>query len=118
MITLYGFLPSGNVYNVRLLLAQLGVPHRRVEVSQLTADTATPAFRAINPIGKVPAVRLDDGRVLSESGAILYHFAQGTPFWPTDPWDQAQALRWSQGREQLQDRDSAGREYTRRGIVL
>jgi glutathione S-transferase len=32
--------------------------------------------------------------VLSESGAILYHFALGTPFWPADPWDQAQALRW------------------------
>jgi glutathione S-transferase len=94
MITLYGFLPSGNVYKVRLLLAELGIPHRRIEVSQITGDTAAPAFRAINAIGKVPAVRLDDGRVLSESGAILYHFALGTPFWPGDPWDQAQALRW------------------------
>ncbi len=87
MITLYGFLPSGNVYKVRLLLAQLGIPHRRVEVSQLTGDTAAPAFRAINPIGKVPAVRLDDGRVLSERGAILYHFARSTQFWPADPWE-------------------------------
>ena len=94
MITLYGFLLSGNVYKVRLLFAQLGIPHRRIEVSQLTGETATPAFRAVNPVGKVPAVQLEDGRVLSESGAILYHFAQGTPFWPNDPWDQAQALSW------------------------
>jgi glutathione S-transferase len=111
MITLYGFLPSGNVYKVRLLLAQLGVPHRRVEVSQLTADTATPAFRAINPIGKVPAVRLDDGRVLSESGAILYHFAQRTPFWPTDPWDQAQALRWMFFEQYSHEPPIAGNRY-------
>jgi glutathione S-transferase len=69
VITLYGFLPSGNVYKVRLLLAQLGIPHRRVEVSQLTGDTATREFRAINSIGKVPAVRLTDGRVLTECGA-------------------------------------------------
>ena len=38
MLTLYGFLPSGNVYKVRLVLAQLRIPHRRVEASQITAD--------------------------------------------------------------------------------
>ena len=94
MLTLYGFLRSGNVYKVRLLLAQLGIPHRRVEVSQLTADTARPEFRAINPIGKVPTVVFDDGRILSESGAILHYLAAGTRFWPEDRWQQAQVLRW------------------------
>jgi glutathione S-transferase len=94
MLTLYGFLRSGNVYKVRLLLAQLGIPHRRVEVSQLTADTARPEFRAINPIGKVPTLVFDDGRMLSESGAILHHLAAGTRFWPEGRWQQAQVLRW------------------------
>jgi glutathione S-transferase len=94
MLTLYGFLRSGNVYKVRLLLAQLGIPHRRVEVSQLTDDTARPAFRAINPIGKVPTVVFDDGRMLSESGAILHYLAAGTRLWPQDRWPQAQVLRW------------------------
>jgi glutathione S-transferase len=94
MLTLYGFLRSGNVYKVRLLLAQLGIPHRRVEVSQLTADTARPEFRAINPIGKVPTVVFDDGRMLSESGAILHYLAAGSRFWPEDRWQQAQVLRW------------------------
>jgi glutathione S-transferase len=94
MLTLYGFLRSDNVYKVRLLLAQLGIPHRRVDVSQLTADTARPAFRAINPIGKVPTLMFDDGRMLSESGAILHYLAAGTRFWPDDRWQQAQVLRW------------------------
>jgi len=94
MLTLYGFMRSGNVYKVRLLLAQLGIPHRRVDVSQLTADTARPAFRAINPIGKVPTLVFDDGRMLSESGAILHYLAAGTRFWPEDRWLQAQVLRW------------------------
>ncbi len=75
MLTLYGFLRSGNVYKVRLLLAQLGIPHRRIDVSQLTADTARAEFRAVNPIGKVPTLVFDDGRVLSESGAILHYLA-------------------------------------------
>jgi glutathione S-transferase len=94
MLTLYGFLRSGNVYKVRLLMAQLGIPHRRIEVSQLTADTARPEFRAINPIGKVPTLVFDDGRMLSESGAILHYLAAGSRFWPQDRWQQAQVLRW------------------------
>jgi hypothetical protein len=53
---------SSGVYKVRLLLAQLGIPHRRVEVSQLTNDTSRPEFRAINPIGKVPTVVFDEPR--------------------------------------------------------
>jgi glutathione S-transferase len=79
---------------VRLLWAHLGIAHRRVEVNQVTGGPRTPEFRALNPIGKVPAVRLDDGRILSESGAILFYFAQGTRFWPAGAWTQAQVLRW------------------------
>jgi glutathione S-transferase len=94
MLTLYGNLESGNVYKVRLLLAQLGLAHRRVEVNQVRGEPMTAAFRAINPIGKVPALRFADGRLLSESGAILYYLAQGSRFWPAPAWDQAEALRW------------------------
>src|SRR5258708_780268 len=94
MLTLYGNLESGNVYKVRLLWGCLGLSHRRVEVKQVTGGPSTEAFRRLNPIGKVPAVRLDDGRMLSESGAILYYFARGTGFWPGDPWLQTQILRW------------------------
>ena len=94
MLTLYGDLDSGNVYKVRLLLAQLGVAYRRVDTTQNRGEPATPQFRAINPIGKIPTVVFDDGRVLSESGAILFHFAQGSPLWPSGDWDQAQVMRW------------------------
>ena len=94
MLTLYGNLESGNVYKVRLLLARLCIEHIRVEVNQVDGDPKTPEFRAINPIGKVPALRFDDGRVLSESGAILYYLAQDTPIWPDGPWHRAEVLRW------------------------
>jgi hypothetical protein len=36
----------------------------------------------------------DDGRVLSESGAILYYFARDTAMFPEDIWEQANVLRW------------------------
>jgi glutathione S-transferase len=94
MLTLYGNLESGNVYKVRLLLAQLGIAHRRVDVAQFRGEPRTSKFRAINPIGKVPTVRFDDGRVLSESGAILFYLARGTSLLPEEPWDAANVLRW------------------------
>lgn len=94
MLTLYGDLDSGNVYKVRLLLAQLGIRYRRVDTTQNRGEPGSAAFHKINPIGKIPTLVFDDGRVLSESGAILFYFAAGTPFLPADRWDQANVLRW------------------------
>ncbi|HTQ34221.1 MAG TPA: glutathione S-transferase family protein [Stellaceae bacterium] len=94
MLTLYGDLDSGNVYKVRLLLAQLGIAYRRVDTTQNRGEPQSPVFRAINPIGKIPTVVFDDGRMLSESGAILFYLAQASRFWPKDDWEQAQVLRW------------------------
>jgi glutathione S-transferase len=93
MLTLYGDLDSGNVYKVRLLLAQLGIAYRRVDTIQNRGEPQSPEFRAINPIGKIPTVMFDDRRMLSESGAILYYFAQGTRVWPDNAWDQGSVLR-------------------------
>ena len=94
MLTLYGDLDSGNVYKVRLLLAQLGTAYRRVDTTQNRGEPATAEFRAINPIGKIPTVMFDDGRMLSESGAILFYFSQGSAFFPSETWDRANVLRW------------------------
>ncbi|BBK32815.1 glutathione S-transferase [Stella humosa] len=94
MLTLWGNLDSGNVYKVRLLWSWLGLAHRRVDVAQTRGEPSTAAFRVLNPIGKVPAVQLEDGRLLAESGAILQFFANGTRYWPDAAWDQAEVLRW------------------------
>jgi glutathione S-transferase len=45
-------------------------------------------------MGKVPAVRFPDGDVLTDSGALLFHFADRTRLWPTDRRMQAEVLRW------------------------
>jgi len=94
MLTLYGDLDSGNVYKVRLLLAQLGVAYRRIDTTQNRGEPATAQFCAINPIGKIPTLVFDDGRMLSESGAILFYFARDTALLPSEAWDQANVLRW------------------------
>jgi glutathione S-transferase len=94
MLTLYDYLPSQNGYKIRLLLAQLGRPYRTEIVSIFEGEGQSAEYLAINPWGAVPAIRLDDGRVLSESNAILFHLADGSPFLPADPFGQAKALQW------------------------
>jgi glutathione S-transferase len=73
MITLYQQHDSGNCYKVRLLLSHLNRPFRTVAVSSLPGSTRGREFLAMNPIGKVPTVELDDGRfVLKKSGWLVF----------------------------------------------
>jgi len=87
-------LPSGNGYKVRLLLTHLGIPFERIEVDIIKGLTRTPEFLQKNRNGRIPVVELEDGRFLAESNAILFYFAEGTPFLPTDGWEKAQVLQW------------------------
>jgi glutathione S-transferase len=94
MIRLYDYLPSGNGYKVRLLLTQLGVPFDRVELDIIKGETRTPDFLRKFPNGRIPAVELDDGKVLFESNAIISYFAEGTPLMPADRFERAQVFQW------------------------
>lgn len=94
MLTLFGNLDSGNVHKVQMLLWARAIEFRRVDVRQDSGQPRDPRFLGLNPMGKVPAVLFDDGDMLSDSGALLYHLAQGTPLWPAAPRQQAEVLRW------------------------
>jgi glutathione S-transferase len=94
MLTLYDYADSGNTYKARLLLAQLGLDYRSVELDIDKGETRTPEFLAKNPNGRVPALELEDGTVLAESNAILCYLADGTPYWPSERRMRAQVLQW------------------------
>jgi glutathione S-transferase len=89
-------IPSGNVYKVELLLAQLGLSVETVTLDILAtpSQTRTPEYLAKNPNGRVPMLELDDGRYLAESNAILHFLAEGTPFLPSDAFERAKVLEW------------------------
>jgi glutathione S-transferase len=94
MITLYDYLPSQNAYKVRLLLNQLDQPYKTELVSIFEGAGQRPEYLAINPTGAVPAIRLEDGRVISESNAILAYLAEGTPYYPGDRFERAKVNQW------------------------
>ncbi|CAM5252793.1 glutathione S-transferase family protein [Rhodanobacter lindaniclasticus] len=94
MLTLYDYLPSQNAWKVRQLLHHLGRPYRTVAVSIFEGEGQSKAFRRISPTGTVPAIELDDGRVLAESNAILMYLADGTPYLPGDAFGRAKVQQW------------------------
>ncbi len=94
MLRLYDDPISGNGYKVRLTLTYLGVPFEYVALDIMKSETRTPAFLAINPNGRIPALRLDDGTVLSESNAICWYLAEGTKLAPGDRVSRARTLQW------------------------
>ena len=51
-------------------------------------------YLEINPKGQVPLLELDDGRVLTESNAMLCWLAEGTSHFGGDAWQRAQTLSW------------------------
>jgi len=94
MIRLYDYLASGNGYKVRLLLTQLAIPFERIELNITKGETRTPEFLRKFPNGRIPAVELDDGKLLFESNAIISYFAEGTPYLPNDRYQRAQVFQW------------------------
>lgn len=80
----------------RFALAEAGLPHEIAIVRTSRGENRTPAYLALNPRGKVPALETEHG-VLTESTAILPYIADLAPaarLMPTEPYARAQAQAW------------------------
>jgi len=93
MLTFYDAPISGNTYKVRLLLAQLALPHEVVRLDIAGGAVRAPAFRKVNPFGRVPYM-VEDGVGLGESNAILLYLARGSRLLPSAARDQALVQQW------------------------
>lgn len=116
LITLYDYLPSQNAWKVRLLLNHLKQPYQQVLVSIFEGEGQSSDYRVISPTGTVPALQLEDGRVLSESNAILLFLASGTPYLPSDAFGMAKVCQWlSFEQERVESQIGALRHWTLTG---
>ncbi|HEY7455092.1 MAG TPA: glutathione S-transferase family protein [Thermoleophilaceae bacterium] len=98
---LYDHPASGNCMKARILLRQLELPFERVTVDLFRGETRTDEHFARNPDGRVPVLELDSGETIPESGAILAHLAEGTPYLPAEGLARTRVLQWmlfEQGR--------------------
>lgn len=70
MITLYDCATAPSPRRARILLAEKGVAHETVGVDLRSREQLGDAFRQVNPQCTVPALRTDDGLVLTDNAAI------------------------------------------------
>ena len=85
-----------NPMKVALLLEELGLPYEALPVDTRKGEQHSPAFKAVNPNAKVPAIE-DDGVVVFDSNAILLWLAdKHGRFVARDPAsaERAQTLTW------------------------
>jgi glutathione S-transferase len=94
MIKVYGMSMSGNCWKASQILRLTGHTFDWVETDPNLGQTRTEAYLAMNPQGEVPVVVLQDGTVLTQSNAILAHFAEGTPWMPAAGLQRTRVLQW------------------------
>jgi glutathione S-transferase len=90
---LYASTGSPFARKIRVMLIEKSVPHE-VEMVDLWAPSD---YSGTNPVGKVPALRLDDGRVVVNSPLIADYVDGRYPeprFIPVDPDLRLEARRW------------------------
>jgi len=86
---LYGYWRSGAAFRVRIALNLKGVAYEHAGVHLLKngGEQNAPAYRALNPQGRVPSLVLDDGTILIQSPAILEWLDETYPEPPLLPKD-------------------------------
>jgi glutathione S-transferase len=96
MLKVWGRRSAFNVQKVMWVVAELGLPHERIDVGGAFGGLDDPAFLAINPHRRIPVID-DAGLVVWESHAIIRYlcarYGSGT-LWPPDAAERSFADRW------------------------
>ena len=91
-----------NPRRVRVFLAEKGISVPTVPVDLGALAHKTPAYTAVNPLQRVPALELDDGTILTESIAICRYFEgmhPNPPLFGTTARDAAFIEMWQRRME-------------------
>ena len=70
--------PHSRAATTSWMLAELDAPHEQIVVDFASGEPQSPEYRAINPMGKVPAL-VDGGLLVTEVAAICAYLADKFP---------------------------------------
>lgn len=89
--------PQTRAFTALWMLEELGVPYEIARVDIRAPEHPTPAYRAINPMGKLPGLE-DGANRFGETAAVLLYLAEKFPEKgfaprPTDP-NRGRFLQW------------------------
>lgn len=97
MITVYGRPDSSAVARVMWTLGELGLPHERIDWGGAHGGNDTAEYRAMNPAGRIPTVRFEDGTSLWESNTIIRYLCRthgGEHLLPNESYEGAKVEAW------------------------
>ena len=89
--------PGAASMSSHIALEEVGAEYEPRQVKLSENEQRKPDYLAINPRGRVPALVLEDGKVLTETAAILLYLARKFPdakLLPDDPLGQARCIEW------------------------
>lgn len=98
MITLYDCSTAPSPRRARILLAEKGVAHETIQVDLRNGEQLSDAYRQINPLCTVPALRTETGLVLTDNAAITAYLEARYPEPPllgVTPEEKAEIASWN-----------------------
>ena len=98
MITLYDCPTAPSPRRARILLAEKGVAHQTVEVDLRSGEQLGDAYRKVNPQCTVPALRTDEGLLLTDNAAITAYLEARFPQPPLlggTPEEKSEIASWN-----------------------
>jgi glutathione S-transferase len=75
-----------------IVLEESGEKYEPKKMDLAAGEQRSEAYMKIHPLGRVPALRLDDGEPLTENTAILPYLGKRFDMWPKDALGEAKAL--------------------------
>jgi glutathione S-transferase len=97
MLTLYDCATAPSPRRARILLAEKGAPHEAVQVDLRKGEQFGDAFRQVNPQCTVPALRTEEGPVLTDNAAIAAYLEARYPepaLLGRTPLEKAEIASW------------------------
>ena len=91
MLTLY-YAPGACSLASHIVLEESGEKYEGKRVDLAKGEQRTEAYLKIHPLGRVPALLLDNGEPLTENTAILPYLGKRFGLWPKDALAEAKAL--------------------------
>jgi len=91
MLTLF-YGPTACSMAAHIVLEESGEKYQPQRMDLSKGEQKSPDYLKIHPLGRVPALKLDDGAPLTENTAILPYLGKRFGLWPADPVMEARAL--------------------------
>jgi glutathione S-transferase len=96
VLKVWGRNTSVNVQKVMWTIAELGLPHERIDAGGVFGKTSTPEYLAMNPNKLIPAIQDGDFSMFESSAIVRYLVRKyGTgKLWPANEQEAARADQW------------------------